>query len=188
MASWILKLTSAILPSRFPTWPKKSGQKSKYITNGKSFYGFKKTFFIIFKGLSFARNCLRPEIWALRHMWRTFSDFQNIFFVIPRCVSLNIWNVLIRHGLKRKLVTPKNRNPKTRTLKTRNPNSGPPKSRSRLPGHRKSDLKFPKFISLEFVLISYYLCFIIATMCTNMCMCGAKWKKNTSLLQFKNIF
>ena len=116
-----------------------------------------------------------------------FPIFKTFFFVIPRCVWLNIWNVLIRHGLKRKLVTPKNRNPKTRTLKTRNPNSGPPKSRSRLPGHRKSDLKFPKFISLEFVLISYYLCFIIATMCTNMCMCGAKWKKNTSLLQFKNI-
>ena len=46
-----------------PFWymTKKSRQKLKYLENGKSFQGEIKAFFIIFKGLSVAKNCLRPE-------------------------------------------------------------------------------------------------------------------------------
>ena len=41
---------------------KKSRQKLKYLEKEKSFNGeIKKTFFILFKGLSVAKNCFRPE-------------------------------------------------------------------------------------------------------------------------------
>ena len=40
---------------------KKSRQKLKYLENEKSFWDEIKTFLIIFKGLSDAKNCLRPE-------------------------------------------------------------------------------------------------------------------------------
>ena len=39
----------------------KSRQKFKYLENEKSFYGEIKKIFIIFKGLSVAKNCLRSE-------------------------------------------------------------------------------------------------------------------------------
>ena len=38
VTSQILKLTLAFLSSRFPKWPKKSGQKFKYLKNEKRFY------------------------------------------------------------------------------------------------------------------------------------------------------
>ena len=40
---------------------KKSRQKSKYLENEKSFWGEIKSIFIIFKGLSVAKNCFRPK-------------------------------------------------------------------------------------------------------------------------------
>ena len=40
---------------------KKSRQKLKYLENEKSFLGEIKSIFIIFKGLSAAKNCLRPD-------------------------------------------------------------------------------------------------------------------------------
>ena len=40
---------------------KKSSQKWKYLKNEKSFQGEQKVFYIIFKGLLIANNCLRPE-------------------------------------------------------------------------------------------------------------------------------
>ena len=40
---------------------KKSRQKFKYLENEKSFYGEIKSIFHYFKGLSVAKNCLRPE-------------------------------------------------------------------------------------------------------------------------------
>ena len=40
---------------------KKSRQKSKYLKNKKSFSGKLKSIFHHFKGLSLAKNCLRPE-------------------------------------------------------------------------------------------------------------------------------
>ena len=39
----------------------KSRQKFQYLENEKSFSGEKKAFFKIFKGLSVAKKCLRPE-------------------------------------------------------------------------------------------------------------------------------
>ena len=40
---------------------KKPEQKFKYLENEKSFKAEIKSFFVIFKGLSVAKNCLRPE-------------------------------------------------------------------------------------------------------------------------------
>ena len=40
---------------------KKSRQKFKYLKNKKSFYGEIKSIFHNFKGLSVAKNCIRPE-------------------------------------------------------------------------------------------------------------------------------
>ena len=40
---------------------KKSRQKLKYIENEKSFRGEIKSIFTIFKGLSVAKNCIRPD-------------------------------------------------------------------------------------------------------------------------------
>ena len=40
---------------------KKSTQKLKYLANKKAFEVTQKAFFIIFKELSVAKNCLRPE-------------------------------------------------------------------------------------------------------------------------------
>ena len=48
--------SSLVKPSFYIT--KKSGQKYKYLKNGKC---FEKAFFIILKGFSIVRNCLRPE-------------------------------------------------------------------------------------------------------------------------------
>ena len=44
---------------------KKSRQKFKYLENEKSFKVKQKAFFINFKWLSVAKNCLRPESVAL---------------------------------------------------------------------------------------------------------------------------
>ena len=40
---------------------KKLRQTFKYLENEKIFQGEIKSFFIIFKGISFAKNCHRPE-------------------------------------------------------------------------------------------------------------------------------
>ena len=40
---------------------KKSTQKHKYLENKKNFWGKIKNIFLFFKGLSAAKNCLRPE-------------------------------------------------------------------------------------------------------------------------------
>ena len=54
----------------------KSRQKFKYAENEKRFSGEIKTTFIIFKGLSVAKNYLRPEIASLR-LWH-MSNQQKV--------------------------------------------------------------------------------------------------------------
>ena len=61
MISQNLKLTLIFLIKHFPYMNKKSRQKLKYLENEKSFLGEIKAFFIIFKGLSVAKNYLRTE-------------------------------------------------------------------------------------------------------------------------------
>ena len=51
---------------------KKSWQKLKYLENEKGFWVEKKHFFIIFKGLSVAKNCLKPESAPLNAIFRIF--------------------------------------------------------------------------------------------------------------------
>ena len=55
--SWILKFASAILSSRSPTWPKLQNINWKISRRKKPFQEKLKAVFIIFKGLSVARNC-----------------------------------------------------------------------------------------------------------------------------------
>ena len=49
------------LIKRFFYMTKNSRQKSKYFENQNKFQGQKRAFFIIFKGLSVAKNYLRPD-------------------------------------------------------------------------------------------------------------------------------
>ena len=53
----LLKLTLTFSSSRFPTWPKQSEQKFKYVPNEQSFSWEIK----IIKWLLVARNCLRTK-------------------------------------------------------------------------------------------------------------------------------
>ena len=67
--------------SRFSTRPKKLGQIFEYLRTKKAFKVKQKTFFIIFKRLSFARSWLRPENGTWRPFWRLMDIFKTI------CVS-----------------------------------------------------------------------------------------------------
>ena len=54
---------------------KKSRRKSKYLENQKNFSGELRSIFHHFKGLSVARNCLRPESVPLNFdWWKTFCE------------------------------------------------------------------------------------------------------------------
>ena len=61
-----------IKPFRYMT--KKTRQKLKYLKNEKSFRDEKKAFFIIFKELSVAKNCLRPESVPLNNLIEVFFN------------------------------------------------------------------------------------------------------------------
>ena len=52
---------------------KKSRQKLKFLENEKSFWGEIKAFFIIFKRLSVAKNCLRAESAPIRNIINSVS-------------------------------------------------------------------------------------------------------------------
>ena len=71
------KLDLAFLPSRCHTWPK-SQDKNLSISRPKRAFKMKwKAFFIIIKGLSAAKNCLRPKFYLLR--WKTFKNDEKRF-------------------------------------------------------------------------------------------------------------
>ena len=66
---------------------KKSIQKFKYFKNKKSFSHEIKSIFIIFKGFSVVRNCLRPESGRLRIiMDLNLLSFGSLVLVAPCCV------------------------------------------------------------------------------------------------------
>ena len=65
LTSQILKLNLIFLIKSFFYMTKKSRQKFKYLGNKKSLYS-ETRFFISFKGLSIANNCLRPYSAPLR--------------------------------------------------------------------------------------------------------------------------
>ena len=57
-----------------------SRQESKYLENKKSFWSETfEVFFIIFKGLSVGKNCLRPEIAPLKTLDDTYMVPKNEF-------------------------------------------------------------------------------------------------------------
>ena len=59
---------------------KKSIQKFKYLENENSFLGEIKSIFIIFKGLSVAKNCLRPKSAPLTHSRRKNCLRKRVLF------------------------------------------------------------------------------------------------------------
>ena len=59
--SWNLKLTLSFLSSRFATRLNSQDKNLNIVRTKKAFEVKQKAFFIIFKGLSVAKNCLRPE-------------------------------------------------------------------------------------------------------------------------------
>ena len=60
---------------------KKLTQKSKYHENKKRFGVKQKPFLIIFKGVSFAKNCLKPESAPLRHLIGLTEKQLNILHI-----------------------------------------------------------------------------------------------------------
>ena len=74
--SSILKLTLPFWSSHFPTWPKKSEQKFKYLTSAKRFFGKIKIIFHPFKRLSLEQikpTCLEGESPTLSEVINFYS-------------------------------------------------------------------------------------------------------------------
>ena len=61
LTSQNLKLTLSFLSSRFATWPKSQYKILNILRTKRAFDVKLKAFFIIFKGLSAAKYCLKPE-------------------------------------------------------------------------------------------------------------------------------
>ena len=70
---------------------KKSRQKLKYLENEKSFWGEIKSIFHHFKGLSAAKNCLRPENATLR-FWlsKLYERYRHLAFFFWPIISKKI--------------------------------------------------------------------------------------------------
>ena len=72
---------------------KTSRQKLKYIEKEKSFLKYE-AFFIIFKGLSFAKNCLRPKSAPLKTS-NSFAfiimllEMPNMYMALDTAVNVN---------------------------------------------------------------------------------------------------
>ena len=91
VTSWTLKFSFLIIPFRYTT--KKSRQKLKYLENEKSFWRKKNAFFIVFTGLSVAKNCLRPESGLLKYLQMTHCFFQKLktkLFLILNSITIEI--------------------------------------------------------------------------------------------------
>ena len=65
---------------------KKSGEKSKYLENEKSFRLEIKSIFHHFKGLSVAKNCLRPESAPLMFV-KNKSNVNFVIFINRKCLK-----------------------------------------------------------------------------------------------------
>ena len=94
-----MKLTLPFLSSRFAALPKSQDKNLNILRTKRGFEVKWQAFFIIFKGLSAAKNCLRPESVPL--MQRDFCMFYIFYetqpFIVPdsfRLFSL-ILNFLI---------------------------------------------------------------------------------------------
>ena len=77
LVSQIVK--SQILKSAFPVFrnDQKAKTKFKYLEKEKSFQGEIKN--IIFKGISFAKNCLKPDSRSLRMLYQLKITLHNFF-------------------------------------------------------------------------------------------------------------
>ena len=81
MTSQNLKLTLSFSSSRFDTRPKGQGKSLNILRKKRDFNLKQKGFFIIFKRLSVAKNCLRPDTAILTLIWVGVlgirQDFQD---------------------------------------------------------------------------------------------------------------
>ena len=59
--STILKLILPFQPSRFSTWPKRQDKNLNTLRMKRALKVKEKVFFLVFKGLPFAKKCLRRE-------------------------------------------------------------------------------------------------------------------------------
>ena len=71
-----MKLALSVLSSRFITWPKSQDKNLNIYRTTRDFSVKWKVFFIIFKGLSVAKNCLRPESAPLRQPEFSYSAYE----------------------------------------------------------------------------------------------------------------
>ena len=77
--SWDLKLALSFLSSRFATWPKSQYKNVNILRKKGAFVVKQKAFFIIFKGLSVAKNCIRPERGPFLIILVFFNHFGNLY-------------------------------------------------------------------------------------------------------------
>ena len=76
--SWNLELALSFLSSRFATWPKSQYKKLNILWRKRAFVVKQKEFFIIFKRLSVAKNCIRPETGPFLIILVFFNHFGNL--------------------------------------------------------------------------------------------------------------
>ena len=72
VTSKTLKFTFSFLSSHFPAWPKKSGQKLKYLKTKRLFHMKWKSLLIIFKGNESLLKQIKPKVFG-----RWVSDFNE---------------------------------------------------------------------------------------------------------------
>ena len=78
-----MKLNSSFRSSRFDTWSKSQDKNLNILRTKRAFLIEKlKSFFIIFKGLSVSKNCLRPKSTPL--ISKYFECFHLIIIIITR--------------------------------------------------------------------------------------------------------
>ena len=76
-----MKLDLSFQPSRFSTWSESQDENLNILRTKRAFEVKSKAFFVIFKGLSIAKNCLRPEsapsVWTVQKQLSTAILFRK---------------------------------------------------------------------------------------------------------------
>ena len=93
VTSKILKLTLSFLSSHFSTRPKSQDKNLNIFRTKRAFKVKWKAFFIIFKELSFAKYCLRPESAPLSQSTKPFNWkwFNLVFYLLTLTTKWQIW-------------------------------------------------------------------------------------------------
>ena len=91
---WILKLPLSFNQAVFSVWPKNHVKNLNILRTERAFKMKQKAFFIIFQGLSVAKNCLRPDTAFLtilaikrRLLWNFTKRAATLWDIVAR-----VWN------------------------------------------------------------------------------------------------